>query len=704
MGNNVNAPQNRVLFRYETTDNLTWSKGSHTVETGGTYEPGYGTGTFSFVDPALVVAHDPQDVIKVNGAIDALAAGLGLPANDPNGQLLRSIFGPVAPILKLPLPAAFTTPGAQITANDILGLPVAFATRGLGDGAQPPPFNSSFARHAQRFRFYGQDTWRVRTGLTLKYGLSYLYEDKLWNHDLQKSSLFANTALYGTAAPNPRDKDNFSPAVGFAWNVKNDNKTVIRGGFSMAYDTSLYVNRLTERAILGPVGNGRVVLPGDFFQNTISFPQLPAQVTASLPLVAAALQQASQSPALTPDMRAQLLTLAGLVPGFVVINPAPGARLNAATLQVLPTKLTTAQALQLLAQQGSAIQGQLNQLGAAGVIGADFFKAVTGNSVLIDPDIKLPYSESFSIGVQRELPWNMALNADFVFRRYLHTFFQRDRALFNRAAALGGPMIPACTPAQATNPAVRCLNGPFEVIEGSGREDYKGLLVKLERRFTNRYQFTASYAYSRLRGFDYNADLNNPFGVFGFGDADRPHIFSFSGVAELPKGFRAGLIMGFESGAPMSVKVPGVTALNSDINGDGTSNDLLPGTSFNTVNRDISRSDLRRLVDQYNAQFAGKPAPRGVGNVFPTLALPSNFDLGDSFQSTEVRVSKEFNIVTERLKLELSGEVFNLFNVSNKRSFRGDLDNSFGQATEKASPTFGLGGPRIFQIGGRIKF
>jgi carboxypeptidase family protein len=673
MGNNVNAPQNRVLFRYETTDNLTWSKGAHTVETGGTYEPGYGTGTFSFVDPALVVTHDPQDVKKFNDTIDLL----GVPPS-------------IATLLKLPLPTAFTTPGAQITANDLLGLPVAFVTRGLGDGAQPPPFNSAFARHAQRFRFYGQDTWRVRQGLTLKYGLSYLYEDKLWNHDLQKSSLFANTALYGTAAPNPRDKNNFAPAVGFAWNVKNDNKTVIRGGFSMAYDTSLYVNRLTERAILGPVGNGRVVLPGDFFQNGVTF--LSDQQKAALSGFLAALGQINPA-------------AAGQIAGLVAITqPAIGAPLNKATLQVLPTKLTTAQSLQLLAQQGSALQGLLNQAGAAGVIGADFFKAVTGNSVLIDPDIKLPYSESFSIGVQRELPWNMALNTDFVFRRYLHSFFQRDRALFDRAASLGGPMIPACTPAQRLSPTARCLNGPFEVIEGSGREDYKGLLVKLERRFTNRYQFTASYAYSRLRGFDYNADLNNPFAVFGFGDGDRPHIFSFSGVADLPKGFRAGLIMSVESGAPMSVKIPGVTALNSDLNGDGTSNDLLPGTSINTVNRDISRSDLRRLVDQYNAQFAGKPAPRGVGNVFPTLVLPSNFDLGDSFQSTEVRVSKEFNIVAERLKLELTGEVFNLFNVSNKRSFRGDLDNSFGQATEKASPTFGLGGPRVFQFGGRIKF
>ena len=680
MGNNENAPQNRILFRYETTDNLTWSKGAHTIETGGTYEKGYGQGPFSFIDPALVIAHDPRDVALVNANIDLIAASLP--------PILG--FSSIAPRLKLPLPAAFTTPGAQITANDILGLPVAFVTRGLGDGAQPPPFNSTFARHVQRFRFYGQDTWRVRPGLTLKYGLSYLYEDKLWNHDLRKSSVFANSPLYGTADANPRDKNNFAPAVGFAWNVKNDNKTVIRGGFSMAYDTSLYVNRLTERAILGPVGNGRVVLPGDFFQN--GFTTLSAADRAAVSNIAAAV--APSNPALAAQ-------IAGLV---AVTNPALGAPLNAATLQVLPTKLTAAQSLQLLAVQGSQIQGLLNQAGAAGVTGADFFKAVTTTSVLIDPDIKLPYSESFSIGVQRELPWNMAINADFVFRRYLHTFFQRDRAMFNRAASLGGPVISACAPAQRLDPTARCLNGPFEVIEGSGKEDYKGLLLKLERRFTNRYQFTASYAYSRTRGFGYNLDLNNPFALSGFGAVDRPHIFSFSGVADLPLGFRAGLIMSFESGAPLSIRIPGATSVSSDLNGDGTSNDLLPGTSFNTGNRDISASDLGQLVQQYNAQFAGKPTLRGVGSVFPTLTLPSNFDLGDSFQSTEVRLSKEFNIIAERLKLELSGEVFNLFNTSNKLRYRGDLDNNFGLATDKASPTFGLGGPRVFQIGGRIKF
>lgn len=702
IGNSTDAPQTRSLFRYETNENLTWSKGKHIIQTGMTWEKSYGQGSWSFVDPAIVVAHDPRTVADVNGAIDALAGGLGLPANDPTGQLLRGLFGPVAPSLKLPLPAAFTTPGAKITQADILALPVAFIVRGLGDGSQPPPFNTDFARHTQRWRFYGQDTWNVGKGLTLKYGLSYVYEDKLWNHDLKKSTLFANTGLYGTTNANTRDKNNFAPALGFAWDVKQQGKTVVRGGFSMSYDTSLFVNRLTERAILGPLGNGRVILPGDFFQNTIAFPQLPAQVAGALPQVSASLLAFANTPGLDAATRGLLQTLGGaIVPNLGVINPVQGARLSSATLQVLPTKLTTAQALQLVAQQGTLIQGQFNQLAQAGVIGADFFKTVTQTSVLIDPNIKIPYSTTVSIGVQHQLPWNMVVNTDFVWRRYLHGFFQRDRALWNRPASLGGPIIPACTAAQATNPTVRCLNGPFEVVEGSGREDYKALLVKLEKRFAKRYQFTGSYALSRLRGFNYGRNLTNPFDSPGFSGNDRPHVFSFSGLADLPFGIKAGVIVNYESGAPISVSIPGSN--NSDLNGDGTNNDYLPGTSSNTVNRGVNAAQLRKLVDDYNTNFAGKTAPRG--GQFPRLApLPSDFSLGDSFQSHNLRISKEFNIIKEKLKLELIGEVYNIFNLSNKLSFTSGLDSGFGVATDKVNPNFGIGGPRIFQIGGRLKF
>jgi hypothetical protein len=682
IGNSTDAPQNRSLFRYETTDNLTWTKGKHTVETGFTWEPAYGLGSWSFVDPAVIVTHNPRDVAAVNGAVDQLAAAF------------PTIIGPLAPKLKLPLPESFTKPGATITYNDILSLPVAGFVTGLGDGSQPPPFNSDFVRHANRLRFYGQDTWRIGKGLTLKYGLSYVYEDKLWNHDLQKSSLFANTGLYGTSDPNPRDKNNFAPALGFAWNVRNDNKTVIRGGYSMAYDTSLYVNRLTERAILGPLGNGRVVLPNAFFQNGVDFSQ--SRLTSNE--IAALQQFATQVGQVNPTVAAGILTLLAINP---TINPARGVQLTDATLQTVPTKLTASQALQLIGAQGALLQGQFNQLAAAGVIGADFFKTVTETSVLIDPNIKIPYSQTISFGVQRELPWNMAVTADFVYRRYLHTFFQRDRALFDRPAELGGPIIRPCAGAEATNPTVQCLNGPFEVVEGSGRDSYKALLVKLEKRFSNRVQFTASYAYSKLRSFNYTRDFTNPFAFPGYNGGDRPNIFTFSAVADLPLGFTGGLIVSYESGAPLTATIPGSN--NSDLNGDGTNNDFLPGTGFNTINRDVSLSDLRKLVDQYNAQFAGKPAPRG--GFFPAVTLPANVEsLGDSFQSYDLRLTKQFNIVAERLKLELTGEVFNLFNFSNKRGFAGSIDNGFATPTSKANPNFGIGGPRIFQIGGRLSF
>lgn len=700
IGNNIDAPQNRRVFRYETNDNLTWTVGKHIVQTGINWEKSFGRGAWNFVDPAVVVAHDPRDVIAVNGAIDLLSVGLGLPAGNPVGDQLRGLFGPTAPALKIPLPAAFTTPGARIGYNDILQLPVAFIISGLGDGSQPPPFNGSYAQNVQRFRSYGQDTWQVGKGLTLKYGVSYLFENRLWNHDLKKSALFAGTALYGSSQANPQDKNNFAPAIGFAWNVKNDNKTVIRGGFTQAYDTSLYVNRLTERAILAPLGNGRVVLSGDFFQNAIQFAQLPPQFLQSLPLVAQQLVQfAGTLPANDPT-RAQLLTLAGVVPGLALVNPALGARLSAATLQVIPTKMTTAQALQLSAQQSALIQGQFDQLGKAGIIGADFFKTVSNTSVLIDPDIKIPYSLTYSIGAQREMPWNTVLSADFVWRRYVHTFFQRDRALWNRAASLGGPAVRACSAAEATNPTVRCLNGPFEVFEGSGRNDYRAILMKLEKRFTDRYQFTASYSWSRTRGFDYTRDLTNAFAFPGFTGSDRRHSFVFSGLVRMPWGINASLIATYESGAPLSATLPG--ANNSDLNGDGTNNDFLPGVGWNELNRGIDADQLRSLVDAYNQQFAGKNAPRG--GQFPGIALPSSFDFSDSFQSHDLRLAKEFNLYEEKLRLELIGEVFNLFNIGNKGGYSGSLDAGFGIPTNKANPILGIGGPRIFQIAGKIKF
>jgi hypothetical protein len=73
------------------------------------------------------------------------------------------------------------------------------------------------------------------------------------------------------------------------------------------------------------------------------------------------------------------------------------------------------------------------------------------------------------------------------------------------------------------------------------------------------------------------------------------------------------------------------------------------------------------------------------------------------FQSYDARLSKLFKY-RERLSMELIGEVFNMFNISNFTSYNGLLNDSFGQPTAKAGQAFGFGGPRAFQFAARFKF
>jgi hypothetical protein len=652
-GNQESAPQNRVLDRYQFTDNLNWQKGAHRLRFGGEWEHDYGKGGWAFADPAIIFLHDPQVVQFVNAQI----AGAPIPA-----QLKAA--------LTIPLPAAFMTPGATITVNDILQLPIAAAAVGIGDPAQPPPFNQETARQSDRYRFYAQDSWLVRPGFTFSFGASYLYETNLFNHDLAKPALLR--PLVGSLEPSDKDKNNIAPSVGFAWDVRNDGKTVVRGGAGIYYDTSLFVTRLRERANIGPLGNGRVLVPGDFFQNTLQFPQVP--------------------------------TLPGPLAPFNLINPRPGTPIN---FQVIPTKFTGQNFLDLLAAQSPIIQQQLQALGSAGVTGLDFFK--TGTDFL-DPNNVTPYSEQFTVGVQRQLRGNMAVSADFVMRKRLHTLFQTDYNLNDRAIALGGPVIPRCVGAQAVDPTAKCSNGPISVIQSSGREEYRALLVKLDKRFSDRYQFTASYALSRLRGFATGEDLTNWFGHFGDLGADARHRFTFSGVVDLPWGFQASVISVLSTRPPFTARVPS----NIDLNGDGTGGDLLPGLEIDSLNRGVSKDELRRLVNEFNVRFAGTQDARGA--TIPPLILPADFDFGDSFQSHDVRLSKSFTFA-ERYSIQGLFEVFNLFNNANLTGYSTRLDQgalvngvivprtaNFGQATGRVGQNFGTGGPRAFQFGARFSF
>jgi hypothetical protein len=94
------------------------------------------------------------------------------------------------------------------------------------------------------------------------------------------------------------------------------------------------------------------------------------------------------------------------------------------------------------------------------------------------------------------------------------------------------------------------------------------------------------------------------------------------------------------------------------------------------------------------------------GQTAPLLTLPANYGFHDSFFTQDLRLSRTFSLKSERVRLALFGEVFNLFNVANLAGYGGNIANSaqFGQPGERFTQIFGSGGPRAFQLGMRVSF
>jgi hypothetical protein len=179
---------------------------------------------------------------------------------------------------------------------------------------------------------------------------------------------------------------------------------------------------------------------------------------------------------------------------------------------------------------------------------------------------------------------------------------------------------------------------------------------------------------------------------------DVRHILNVSGYVELPWRFQVAFNVSATSRPPFTAWLDGM-----DLDGDGTRNDLLPGTTVNSFDRGLDHADLARLVDIYNQRIAGQSLC--CNQTAPRVTLPAAYTFFDNFFTQDLRVTRVLTY-GRHFRLAVFGEVFNLFNTANLLGYSGNLLSPamFGQPNARFTQIFGSGGPRAFQLGARGSF
>jgi hypothetical protein len=569
-------------------------------------------------------------------------------ANDPVTITLYSPDRVRAHNAQPGLPAAqrIVLPAAFRTLEDILRLPVHSIAVGVGNpGVQQA--DGSDTRRWNTVWVYADDVWRLHRRVTLTYGLGWGVDTAL-NPDLRKPTLLAPILGADGLGPTRNNWLNLSPAIGMAVAPSSRGTTVLRAGAGRYYRPHGLMSSLdAERVALGRPGLGRQNFPGSGIRNVWS--EMPG-----LPLGAPL------------DFR-----------------NAPGPFTGADLLALLPAIRAG------LAERLTAGDSALQQI----QITKQAFPAI------FPSDVPNPSAVHASAGVQHEVARGLVVSADVAYRRFVHVPQGGGSIDLNHFDSVRGAAIPECrTTEQANDPNALCSLGAINVQRAPYRFTYRGLLVRVEKRLSKSLQLLSSYAYSSNTGTNTGNgfDLDNWLGNRGPAASDVTHILNVSGVLRLPRQFDLGFNFSYSSAPPFSAYVGGI-----DFNGDGTTGDLLPGTTVNAFNRGMSDRDLERLVNAFNEIHAGTRDAQDV--LIPSVTLPDDYSFGDNFHALDLRISRSLHV--RGVRFTLIGEAFNVYNAANFLGYSGDLTGAgFGQPTSRATQVFGSGGPRSFQVAARVSF
>lgn len=273
--------------------------------------------------------------------------------------------------------------------------------------------------------------------------------------------------------------------------------------------------------------------------------------------------------------------------------------------------------------------------------------ATAPNIVVVSNDMVQPLAHQVSGGISQRLTDTLALHVDAVYNATDGDYKRLD--------------LNARDPATGQRPDPKY--GRIEQVRPDAEVRYKALYVKLEKRYSNNNQFQVSYTFT-------DAEDNNPMQRFidnfdtsidyGPSNAERRHAIVASGSVLLPWDINVGVLWSYRTQLPWSA------VAGRDLNRDGFTTDLVPGTTRNSGSRDLNLS----AVNAYRA-LNGLPAVSESGIDSSRINI---FDL---------RVSKQIRFAGDR-RLDLIFQAFNLFNTENLQAQFGT-----GRVTNALSGSFG---------------
>lgn len=247
-----------------------------------------------------------------------------------------------------------------------------------------------------------------------------------------------------------------------------------------------------------------------------------------------------------------------------------------------------------------------------------------------------------------------------------------------------------------------------------------------------------SYSYSRVQAtntggangtsdtfFSGNSwDNDNPAGIMGRASLDHSQQVNFGGSVHVKYGLQLGLIGHFYSAPPTSLTLDSGSVIQngnifqSDINGDGTAGDLLPGTNPGDYMHRIKPNNIGAAIANFNSTYAGRPTPAGqalitsgimtlpqlqaLGGVIQPIATPaSNRTIANpTFRSLDLNASYPISLkkVREGMSLEPAIAFYNLGNFSNYDSLGGTLFNTADAGGPVNTTTSTITGPNTFDV------